>query len=390
MNLRKYLKVYKKFLHTSLASELEYKTNILVDLITAILSLVGSIFLLSIFFQNNGYIGGWKFEQALIIQAIYTILNGITNTWFNPNLTEIVKHIREGTLDFVLLKPIDSQFFISLKKINPSGFLEIMLGFFLLLYCIRINQINLNLSFLTLSLIILVDLITAILSLVGSIFLLSIFFQNNGYIGGWKFEQALIIQAIYTILNGITNTWFNPNLTEIVKHIREGTLDFVLLKPIDSQFFISLKKINPSGFLEIMLGFFLLLFCIRINQINLNLSFLTLSLITISCSICILYSLWFFISTTTIWFVKTWNAIEVLRSFLYIGRFPLNSFSFSLRIFFSVFIPIAFITTIPSEVFLGLSELWKILLEVIVATVFLITSRKFWLYALKFYSSASS
>ena len=237
---------------------------------------------------------------------------------------------------------------------------------------------------------ILIDLITAILSLIGSIFLLSIFFQNNGSIGGWEFEQALIIQGIYTILNGISNTWFNPNLTEIVKHIREGTLDFVLLKPIDSQFFISLKKITPSGFLEIMLGFFLLFYCIKVNQINLNLSFLILCFITIICSICILYSLWFFISTTTIWFVKTWNAIEVLRSFLYIGRFPLNSFSFSLRIFFSVFIPIAFITTIPSEVFLGLSQSWKILLEVFVAIVFLFTSRKFWLFALKFYSSASS
>ncbi len=44
MNLRKYLKVYKKFLYTSLASELEYKTNILVDLITAILSLVRVFF----------------------------------------------------------------------------------------------------------------------------------------------------------------------------------------------------------------------------------------------------------------------------------------------------------------------------------------------------------
>jgi len=264
MNLRKYLKVYKKFLHTSLACELEYKTNILIDLITAILSLIGSVFLLSIFFQNNVYVGGWKFEQALIIQGIYTILNGITNTWFNPNLTEIVKHIREGTLDFVLLKPIDSQFFISLKKINPSGLLEIMLGFCLLLYCIKINQIIFNISF------------------------------------------------------------------------------------------------------------------------------LILFLITIICSICVLYSLWFFISTTTIWFVKTWNATEVLRSFLYIGRFPLNSFSFSLRIFFSIFIPIAFITTIPSEVFLGLSQSWKILLEVMVTSVFLYTSRKFWLYALKFYSSASS
>ena len=237
---------------------------------------------------------------------------------------------------------------------------------------------------------ILIDLITAILSLVGSIFLLSIFFQNNGSIGGWEFEEALIIQGIYTILNGITNTWFNPNLTEIVKHIREGTLDFVLLKPIDSQFYISLKKINPSGFLEIILGICLLSYCIRINQINLNLEFLTLSLFTIICSICILYSLWFFISTTTIWFVKTWNATEVLRSFLYIGRFPLNSFSFPLRIFFSIFIPIAFITTIPSEVFLGLSQLWKILLEVIVAVVFLMSSRKFWLFALRFYTSASS
>ena len=59
----------------------------------------------------------------------------------------------------------------------------------------------------------------------------------------WNFERALIIQGIYTILNGVTNTWFNPNLTEIVKHVRE-TLDFVLLKPIDNQFFISLKKIN--------------------------------------------------------------------------------------------------------------------------------------------------
>ena len=237
---------------------------------------------------------------------------------------------------------------------------------------------------------IVIDLMAAISSLIGSIFLLSIFFQNLDNIGGWKFEQALIIQGIYTILNGITNTWFNPNLAEIVKYIREGTLDFILLKPIDSQFFISLKKINPSGFLEIILGFLLLLFCIRINQINFSLSFLILSLITLSCSICILYSLWFFVSTTTIWFVKTWNATEVLRSFLYIGRFPLNSFSFSLRIFFSVFIPIAFITTIPSEVFLGISQLWKILLEVAVTTVLLFTSRKFWLFALKFYTSASS
>ena len=235
-----------------------------------------------------------------------------------------------------------------------------------------------------------IDFITAFLSLIGSIFLLTIFFQNTDSIGGWKFEQALIIQGIYTILNGITNTWFNPNLKEIVKHIREGTLDFVLLKPIDSQFFISLKKISPSGILEIIIGVVLLFYSIGINQINLNLGFIFLCLTTLFCSIGVLYSLWFLISTTTIWFVKTWNATEVLRSFLYVGRFPLNSFSFSLRIFFSIFIPIAFITTIPSQVFLGLAQIWEIFIELVVFGLFLIISRRFWLFALKYYTSASS
>ena len=237
---------------------------------------------------------------------------------------------------------------------------------------------------------IIIDFITAILSLIGSLFLLNIFFQSTDNIGGWQFEQALIIQGIYTLLNGITNTWFNPNLSEIVKYIREGTLDFVLIKPVDSQFFISFKKIAPSGFLEIFLGFSLLFYCVKLNNITLNISFLFLAVVTLLCSVLILYSLWFLISTTTIWFVKTWNATEVLRSFLYIGRFPLNSFSFSLRIFFSIFIPIAFITSIPSEVFLGLAQFWKIFLEIIVSVVFLVVSRKFWLFALKFYTSASS
>ena len=235
-----------------------------------------------------------------------------------------------------------------------------------------------------------IDILTAILGLTGSIFLLSIFFNNAKDIGGWSFEQALIIQGIYTILNGITNTWFSPNLTEIVKYIREGTLDFVLIKPIDSQFWVSFKRISPTGFIEILLGIIVLVYCFYINKISLTVNSLFLLILTIGCSISILYSLWFLISTTTIWFVKTWNATEVLRSFLYIGRFPLSSFSFPLRVFFSTVIPITFITSIPSEVILGLSTFWKIILEVLVSLIFLTSSRRFWKYALRFYSSASS
>jgi len=272
------------------------------------------------------------------------------------------------------------------KKIHCYGFMNIK-KYLQVYYYFNYSSFSIELEY---KINLFIDLLTSILGLIGSVFLLSIFFSNTDEIGGWSFNQALIIQGIYTILNGVTNTWFNPNLKEIVKYIREGTLDYVLLKPIDSQFWISFKRISPTGLIEIMLGIFVLSYCFYLNNINFTILTFILLIITLMCSISILYSLWFLISTTTIWFVKTWNATEVLRSFLYMGRFPMDSFSFSLRIFFSTVIPITFITTIPSEVLLGLSPEWKIILEILVSMTFLIFSRKFWLFALRFYTSASS
>jgi len=98
---------------------MEYKSNILVDLITAIFSLIGSIFLLSIFFQNNGYIGGWKFEQALIIQGIYTILNGITNTQTLASYSE--KQLGEKLSIFKDQKYEKASVFVKQAKAYISG-----------------------------------------------------------------------------------------------------------------------------------------------------------------------------------------------------------------------------------------------------------------------------
>ena len=51
MNIKKYLKIYSYFNYSSLSIELEYKINLLIDLITSIFGLIGSVFLLSIFLE---------------------------------------------------------------------------------------------------------------------------------------------------------------------------------------------------------------------------------------------------------------------------------------------------------------------------------------------------
>lgn len=235
-----------------------------------------------------------------------------------------------------------------------------------------------------------VELIAMVGTLSGSVFILSLFFSQGNQLGNWTWEEALVVQGIYTLLDGVTNTWLRPNLTEIVNYVREGTLDFVLVKPIDSQFWLSLRTISPSGIPEIFLGFSLIIYACQKLGANFNFQILFCSGIMLGVGIIILYSLWFLIASTSIWFVKTWNATEVLRAILAAGRFPVSAYPITLRFIFTLILPIAFLTTAPAEMLLNKIDISMILLGVILAFVFYKSSRLFWKFALKHYSSASS
>ena len=160
---------------------------------------------------------------------------------------------------------------------------------------------------------VLIELLAVAMSLSGSLFLLSLFYGPDQTLGGWSWAQALMVQGLYTVFDGMASTWLRPNLGAIVTHVREGTLDFVLLKPIDSQFWLSLRTLSPAGLPEIGLGLALLAWGSLQAGVVLTLPALLIVLVMLLAGGLILYSLWFLIAATSIWFVKTWNATEVLR-----------------------------------------------------------------------------
>ena len=107
-------------------------------------------------------------------------------------------------------------------------------------------------------------------------------------------------------------------------------------------------------------------------------------------SVLILYSLWFLIATTSIWFVRVWNANEVLRSTLVAGKYPISAYPIQIRRIFTFILPIAFLTTIPAEAMMNLISLDWIASSIIISTLFFDLSKRFWNYSLRFYTSASS
>jgi ABC-2 type transport system permease protein len=224
--------------------------------------------------------------------------------------------------------------------------------------------------------------------LFGTVLTVNVLYSKNYQFKDWDQNAAYMVVALFTLLDGITSSALSPNLSRIVGHVQRGTLDFILLKPLDAQLQLSSRNLTPWGFPNILFALGLLAYAGP--RIPLPWYGYVLGLISVGLSILILYALWFMVATTTIWFTKVWNATEVLRSFIEAGKYPMSAYHPAVRFFLTFILPVAFLTTIPAEIMRGVRGPMFIVVEAVIAAGLLLVARIFWKWAMRYYTSASS
>lgn len=234
----------------------------------------------------------------------------------------------------------------------------------------------------------LIAMLSSLGNLVGSIFSLFLFYGTGYTFQGWRWQEALIVLGMFTILQGFSATFLVPNLNRIVQQVEQGTLDFVLLKPISSQFWLSARSLSPWGVPDLIFGVIIIGYAV--SFLDLKTSDYFLSLLLILLGMVILYSIWFMLGASSIWFVKVYNVTEVLRGLLDAGRYPIIAYPATYRFFFTFIIPVTFLTTVPAQALLGRIQPSWLLASGILAIILLFISHLFWQFALRFYTSASS
>ena len=233
-----------------------------------------------------------------------------------------------------------------------------------------------------------IAVISSVGNLAGSLFSLFLFYRTGYQFAGWSWQEAMLVVGMFTFLQGVSQTFLSPNLNRIVDQVQQGTLDYVLLKPISSQFWLSTRMISPWGVPNLVLGWFILIYMgLQVGVAPLQ---YVVSLMPIAFGVLILYSLWFMLGATSIWFVKIYNVTEVLRGFLDAGRYPIVAYPSVYRFFFTFIVPVTFLTTVPAETMLGRSPTGWIFGSACLGVVLLCVSNLVWRFALRFYTSASS
>ncbi len=122
------------FWATSLSSELEYRLNFVTSSLYSLGQLAGTLFTIQVLYNKGYQFYGWTRDETYLVVALFTLMDGITTSALSPNLSKIVWHVQRGTLDFILLKPLDSQFQLSTRNLTPWGFPNICFALALMGY----------------------------------------------------------------------------------------------------------------------------------------------------------------------------------------------------------------------------------------------------------------
>ena len=125
MNPRpRYFRVLLTFLRNSLIRDMTFRSNFLINTISTTSWVFMNLGFYILIFQFTDEIGrntGWEQNEFFLFLATALLINSLIRGLFLSNAVEFSEQIRTGTLDFALLKPIDTQFLVSLGRIEWSA-----------------------------------------------------------------------------------------------------------------------------------------------------------------------------------------------------------------------------------------------------------------------------
>lgn len=217
-----------------------------------------------------------------------------------------------------------------------------------------------------------------------------IIFANTNAVGGWTQGQTVMLIGTYTLSTGLVGMFFARNLSELPNQIRLGNFDFTLLKPVNSQFFVSLRYLSFTESGTITAAIFLVFYGASLDSVRFTLPGVLGYLAMLTCGLTIYYSVYLMLMSTAFWFIKVENLWTLGDTVFQVARAPMNIYGRVAFRFFTFVLPLVFVAHIPSQALIsGVSPVY-FFTGIGMASVLLFISSRFWEFATRFYSSASS
>lgn len=215
-------------------------------------------------------------------------------------------------------------------------------------------------------------------------------FLHTDSLGGWIVNELLIVVGVYTVIGGVVGSIIQPNMWQIAEGVREGTLDYTLTKPEDSQLLVSITRFEIWRLVDVLIGLVVLVYAVaQLGEAVGPVEALIFAFVLL-CGGLIFYSFWLAIATTSFWVIRTWAMYEMFQNIYQAGRWPVGIYPTWLRLGLTFLVPVAFAVTVPAEALTDRLTTQTLLLALGVTAAAFLAARWFWHFGLRHYSGASA
>ncbi|MBK6326665.1 MAG: ABC-2 family transporter protein [Chloroflexi bacterium] len=237
-----------------------------------------------------------------------------------------------------------------------------------------------------------ISLLHSLLNFATGLLGLGIIYGQVQTIQGWDYASALAVLGVYLTVSALRGLMMGPSLDALAGmdgEVWRGAFDFTLLRPVRTQFLVSVRKWRLFALFDLLLG--LLVLGTAVTRLNHTLSLYHIAafLLALAAGLLALYAILLAAASLVFWdpgLMVGW----VFDSVFQMARYPVGLYPGWLRLVLTWIIPVGFITSIPAAALSeGLS--WE-LLGVSLAFALVLAAGASWLFraGLRRYASASS
>jgi ABC-2 type transport system permease protein len=214
---------------------------------------------------------------------------------------------------------------------------------------------------------------------------------------GWTKYPYFVFLATLQFIYSLAETFFMPNAEEFSELIRNGDLDFALVKPIDTQVLVSFAKCDWSGLSNFIFAGCLLAYALVRLDYTPGVAQIVLYPLFIFASVAILYSLTVVLASTSVWFGRNQSIYDFWFYITNFSRYPLEIYSgpfgTPLQWTFTFIIPVLVVVNVPARLLarpLTAGD-WRLAgFALLAAVASLVAARWVFQRAIRSYRSASS
>ncbi len=232
------------------------------------------------------------------------------------------------------------------------------------------------------------DTFYAVAELAWTLVPMLVVFGLRDRIAGWSLDEALLVTAWFTLCKGVLEGIVTPSLVATIEQIRRGTFDFVLLKPVDTQLYATIGKLQLPSLTDVVAA--VVIGIVSLRRLHHHPSLLELggaALLT-ACALCILYSLNVLALCVAFFVARIDNLAYLLAAVFDAARWPASVFRGTMRVLLTFVVPLGIMTTYPPLALLGRLAPASFAVAVGVAIAALASSRLAWLRSISAYRSA--